>query len=291
MNSRPLIGIITQPKNETYDYIMAAYVKFVELGGARAVPVNWRQSDAELEELTSKLNGILMPGGSANLVNEDGSLSEYSRKGKVIVDKAKALNDEGIYFPVWAVCMGFQELTVIEAPFPDTLLSGKFDSYNVANNVTLVSDLSKSKMFQSMPQHLINAIRTENITFNSHHDGIIPETYAKYDSLKDYQLIGVAYDNKGVEYVSIVEHKKYPIFGHQYHPEKTIFIFNPDLVVPHSLNAIELSQYYSNFFVFEAKKNFNHFENYEEEFKHMIENVSVELTRGEVMDIYLFDPK
>jgi gamma-glutamyl hydrolase len=249
LNIRPLIGIVTQPYNKTHDYIMSAYVKFVELSGARVVPIDWRQSKAELESLIPKLNGILFPGGDTYIVNEDGSLPEYSIKGKIILDKVKALNDQGIYYPIWAVCMGLEEIAVIEAPFPDTLLIGYFEAQNTANNVTLVSDLSKSKMFKSMPQHLINAIQKENITFNSHHDGMTPETFAKYDGLKEYQMIGVAYDSKGVEYVAIVEHKKYPIYGHQYHPEKNSFIFNPNLVIPHTLNAVYLAQYYSNFFV------------------------------------------
>jgi gamma-glutamyl hydrolase len=280
---------MTQPINETHNYIMAAYIKFIEQAGARVVPIHHTSSDEEILDLVTKINGVLFPGGSTDVDNEDGSLTEYSRKGKLIIDKAKEMNDNGIHFPIWGVCLGFQEITVIEAPFKNVLLHKVFDSYNVANNVTFVSNLEKSQMYRNMPQHLLNAMQKENITMNTHHDGVIPETFQKYDALKEYNVLAVSYDQKGVEYVATIEHKKYPIFAHQYHPEKNAYIWATGLVVPHSQNAIALTQYYSNFFVTEAKKNKNAFPSEEEAFKLLIENDKVLLTTGESQDIYLFD--
>jgi len=289
VNERPTIGIITQvKKNEDYNYIMAAYVKFVEQSGSRVVPINPADSDEHILDLMSKINGVIYPGGGTPLIDEDG-LTEYSKKGKLILDKAKEMNDEGIHFPVWAICLGIQEVALIEAPYQDVLLSGYFDSYNYANNVTFVSNLAKSKMFSHMPQHLINALKKENITFNSHHDGVVPQTFEKYDSLKEYNVLAVSYDNDGVEYVASIEHKRYPIFAHQYHPEKNAFIWKESLVVPHTQNAIELQQYYANFFIGEAKKNTNKFDSEEELISLLVENASVLFTTGESQDIYVFE--
>lgn len=289
VNTRPIIGIMTQPRNETHNYIMAAYIKFAEQAGARVVPIHWTDSDETILDLVGKINGVILPGGGTNLQNEDGSLTEYSRKGKIIMDKVKDMNDQGIYYPLWAVCLGFQEITVIEAPYQDVLKTNFFDSYNVANNVTFTASFDDSKLYRKMPQDLVNAIQRENITFNSHHDGVLPETYQNFQELKEYYLIAVAYDNKGVEYAATIEHKRYPIYGVQYHPEKNAFIWSPKLVVPHSPTAVELEQYYSNFFVGEAKKNMNHFESDDESFPLMIENAKVELTTTESQDIYVFD--
>lgn len=207
LNERPVIGILTQPRNATHNYIMAAYIKFVEQAGARVVPIHHTDSDEQILTLLSQINGVVFPGGGTDLNNEDGSLTEYSRKGKVILDRVKEMNDQGIYFPVWAICLGFQQVTVIEAPFQNVLLHNSFDSYNYANNVTFIEDLSKSKMYRDMPQHLVNAIQKENITFNSHHDGVYPETYSKFPGLQDYYVLAVSYDNKGVRYTATIEHK------------------------------------------------------------------------------------
>ena len=44
-NNRPIIGIMTLPSeyvefpNDTYSYIAASYVKFVESSGARVIPI------------------------------------------------------------------------------------------------------------------------------------------------------------------------------------------------------------------------------------------------------------
>jgi gamma-glutamyl hydrolase len=289
VNLRPMVGILTQPFNDTHDYIMAAYVKFVEQAGARVVPINWRHSDEETLELVEKLNGVVYPGGGTELVHEDGSLTEYSQKGKVILDKIKQINDQGVYYPVWAVCLGMQEVSVIEAPYEGVLDVNGYDGMNQAANMTFVSDLSNSRMFRNMPQHLVNALQKENITFYWHHDGLLPSTFEKYQSLKEYTVLAVSYDKVGKLFAASFEHKSYPIYGHQFHPEKNAFIWVDSLEVPHTNNAIELEQYFAKFFVGETKKNFNHFETVQEELNHMIENDQYFLDKeGMHQDIYLF---
>ena len=38
-NERPIIDIWTQPTNDTHLYIVATYVKFAEMAGARVIPL------------------------------------------------------------------------------------------------------------------------------------------------------------------------------------------------------------------------------------------------------------
>ena len=38
--------------------------------------------------------------------------------GKRIYDKAKEMNDKGIYFPVWATCMSYELVLLIETNDP-----------------------------------------------------------------------------------------------------------------------------------------------------------------------------
>ena len=47
-------------------------------------------------------------------------------------------------------------------------------------------------------------------------------------------------------------------------------------------------QYYSNFFVGEAKKNMNHFRSEKEERANLIENFLIEFTDSDFDDIYVF---
>lgn len=72
--STPIIGIFAQPKSSSYcpngkscEYIAASYVEFVESHGARAVPISYYSSDAEIDAHFASLNGVLMPGGGSGL--------------------------------------------------------------------------------------------------------------------------------------------------------------------------------------------------------------------------------
>ena len=53
--------------------------------------------------------------------------------------------------------------------------------------------------------------------------------------------------------------KKAPIFGLQWHPEKNLFIFNPNLAIDHSPLAIAAAQYIANTFMGFARQNPNRF--------------------------------
>ena len=50
-------------------YIAASYVKFVEMAGARAVPVLLDQSDEYYMRVFQGTNGMLVPGGGADVHN------------------------------------------------------------------------------------------------------------------------------------------------------------------------------------------------------------------------------
>lgn len=65
--------------------------------------------------------------------------------------------------------------------------------------------------------------------------------------------------------INSITDKKAPIFGLQWHPEKTLFVFNPVLTIDHTIFAIVVSQYIANVFVGLARQNSNHFKSIEEE--------------------------
>ena len=290
LNLRPMIGIMTQDvKNQApyTTYIMAAYIKFVEAAGARAVPIRYNDTDEEILKTVSSLNGFLFPGGSMKLIEKDNNLTEYTRKGKLIYDYAKQQNDEGKYFPIVGTCLGFQELGVLEAPYADVL--GHFSADDVADKLKFIGDPRKSKYFKSMDSNLLYEVQKLNITYNHHSRGISRDMFKKYKELDEaFKVTSVSFDTKGVEYVATMEHKKYPFYGTQYHPEKNTFIWKSDLKVPHSVEAIKLAEYSYNFFISEARKNMNRFPSPEEEGKHRVENWPVVFTSGASQDIYVF---
>jgi carbamoylphosphate synthase small subunit len=64
------------------------------------VPLILTESQDVTIDKLSKLNGVLMPGG-------DGDNLEY---GRFIYSKIKDYNDNDTYYPLWGVCMGYENL-------------------------------------------------------------------------------------------------------------------------------------------------------------------------------------
>lgn len=84
-----------------------------------------------------------------------------------------------------------------------------------------------------------------------------------------------------------------PIYGLQWHPEKSLFVFNPVLAVDHSIKGIMAAQYIANFFVMEARKNTHTFRDRAEEEEHLVMShyptYVGNITETPYEQIYIFD--
>ena len=103
----------------------------------------------------------------------------------------------------------------------------------------------------------------------------------------------------GVEYISTIEHIKYPFFGTQWHPEKPPYEFSLDSI-PHSRDAVHVSQHLADIFVDYARHSDHKPESKEEELAMLIYNFDAYFTARDIVmepsydgpDItYFFDPE
>lgn len=127
-------------------------------------------------------------------------------------------------------------------------------------------------MLKNLDSKLYQAIITEKLVYNAHKFCLSPNLVedTKGPLHNHYDLLAVNYDSHGQEYMALVEHKKYPIYASQFHPEKNAFEWSIYADIPHSRNAILFMQYLGNFLVDEASKNNNKFEVQEEFYKRSI---------------------
>lgn len=98
-----MIAILTQPYNtETdpekdpikKDYIMAAYVKFVEQAGGIPIPLHLSaMTDDQIRDFVRRTNGMLIPGGGEDLTHKNGSWTEFTRRIDIAYQESKILND------------------------------------------------------------------------------------------------------------------------------------------------------------------------------------------------------
>lgn len=127
LNDKPIIGILTHPGIGTFDaphslsyyeknvsYIAASYVKFAETGGARVIPLIYNEPEERLFQKLELVNGVIFTGGWA----KEGLYYDIVEK---IFNKVLEKNDGGEHFPVYAMCLGFEILSMIISQRRDIL--------------------------------------------------------------------------------------------------------------------------------------------------------------------------
>eukprot|EP01059_Diplonema_ambulator_P007838 TRINITY_DN17351_c0_g1_i1.p1 TRINITY_DN17351_c0_g1~~TRINITY_DN17351_c0_g1_i1.p1 ORF type:complete len:314 (+),score=55.03 TRINITY_DN17351_c0_g1_i1:73-1014(+) len=279
---RPIIGIWAHPSTSTSpgcrgmcEYIAASYVKWVEGAGGRAIAIPYNADNATMDGIFESVNGILLPGGSA----------ELPKSAKRIFPKIVEANKNGEAFPLWGTCLGFEWLMQL-ASNDDHILSSGYDSENISLALQLTSDAGSSRMLggatpygDSIRDILSNT--TNPPTMNNHQQGISPDVFNKTPQLTSFfTMLSTNVDRKGVPFVSQVEAKTVSVFGTQWHPEKNNYEWgvNPqDEALPleainHSPAAIKGSQAMADFFLTEARKNNRRYADPQKEYDSLIWN-------------------
>lgn len=266
-----------------YSYVAAGFVKWIEAAGARAVPIRYYTSEAELHRLFKSVNGIIFPGGLTDLWMD----SPYVIAARKLWSWAKEANDKGDVFPIHGTCLGFQLLHILESNVSFTELLIDTDSVAHASTLEFTADAISSTMYSTMDPVLIKDLQdpAQNIALENHMFGLPPNHYDTWPILKqNFKILNTAKDRNGTQYVATAEHRKYPFFATQWHPEKPPFEFGMT-EVPHSLSAIRVSQHLANIFIDTARKSSHSFESPEEELEDLIYNWPVFFTlKDSLMD-------
>ena len=99
------------------------------------------------------------------------------------------------------------------------------------------------------------------------------EEFEKNSQLKQiFQVLSTNQDRKGKSFVSVIEGRERPIFGVQFHPERPLFSWAPEEGINHGPHAIEVMQYFANFFLSQARMNSHQFKTKKEEDAALIYN-------------------
>ncbi|XP_065360981.1 gamma-glutamyl hydrolase A [Calliphora vicina] len=275
-NPTPIVGVLTQevsqlilrkyPNNSYTSYIAASYVKYVEGAGGRVVPIWIGQSRDYYKDILSKINGVLLPGGATYFNQSHG----YADAGHHIYEIAQEINDNGTYFPVWGTCLGFELLVYLSANStePRTYCSSSAQ----ALPLEFKENFQKSRLFRNASENVIDILKNYAVTANFHLYCFTEETFANMKLNEMWDVMSLNHDWDGIEFISTIEHKKYPFYGTQFHPEKNIYEFIPNRNITHTSRAIKASQYFADFLVNEARRNRQQFNNESEEVQNLIYN-------------------
>ena len=253
MADSPLIGIYPTMVPDYY----VAYEKWVAQAGGRTVvlPRFFAHEPQALERLFASLNGLLIPGGGDFVGN--GSVD-------AMVARATRANREGDYFPIWGTCLGFEYLVDIlggpgalvpRAP-GDPIVPG-FDSELLPRALNLTAAVRGSRMLGGASDALLRWAARENVTYNMHHRGVEPASFASNPRLdSSMSLLASSTDRRGRPFVAAFEGDNLPFYGVQFHPEKIEFVppsrYEPN--IPRTPHAAALSRHLGSFLVSEAAK-------------------------------------
>ncbi|XP_037045526.1 gamma-glutamyl hydrolase-like isoform X2 [Bradysia coprophila] len=294
-NDSPIIGVLTQEisyhlnskwPGEFKSYIAASYVKFVEGGGARVVPIWIDRPKSYYEGIMSKINGVLFPGGATWFNQTNG----YSEAGRHIYDIAMDMNDRGEYMPIFGTCLGFELLTYLSANSSE--LRENCYSDRQALHLEFEEDFRNSKLFGSCPDDIVQILSSEPVTANFHQFCVTKKNLTLFGIDEEWKVLSENNDFNGQRFISSYEHVRYPFYGIQFHPEKNIYEWIINRNISHTPNAIKAAQYFAYFFVDEARKNFNSFDSVDEENSMLIYNYQTNFTalvKSAFEQCYLFD--
>ncbi|XP_049808938.1 gamma-glutamyl hydrolase B-like [Schistocerca nitens] len=229
-------------------YIAASYVKFVEGGGARVVPVRIGQTRDYYRAVMRQINGVLLPGGGADDFDRPGG---YGEAGAHIYEVAKEMNRQGDYFPLWGTCLGMELLAHVSA-----------------GRHLLITQEEVELLIPTAGQNVWNSGVCTAGALNM----------TEYGILHKWHILAMNHDVEGMEFVSVIESRKYPFYGIIFHPEKNAYEWATERDNPHSTDAIKAMQYFSNFFVNEARKSNHSFQSRATERNSLIYNYEIKHT-------------
>lgn len=263
----PVIGVLGLPIDQSCDSLANAHInrrlakknttscfasfypKWIEAAGGRVIPLRFDLTKNQIDEVFSKLNGVLFTGGGLDLTLN----SKYVETASRFLELAIAAGD----FPLWGTCQGFQLLNILVAGTQSVLKNG-FDSEHLSLPLNFTAHAPSSSLYGSLSKQNYETLAKKSVTVNLHHEGVEPQTFINNAKLSSfYNMLSTNADRKGRQFVSSMEAKQYPIFGVQYHPERNLFEHAPTYNINHDLEAKQVMQSIANNFIKQAQKN-NH---------------------------------
>lgn len=223
------------------------------MSGAQVVPIFAYNDTKYLDDILSKVNGVLFTGGGI----EFNIKHRWTANADHILKYAMESNKRGNPFPIWGTCLGFELLAYLTSGYDSNVL-GKISNETAVTNTIQI--LEKSYLYDGIPDNIrYNLQNGEGIVYFNHGYAVHTSYFKTSTKLKDFwSLTSISTSRSSQEFVSTLEAKSYPFYAVQYHPEKNLFEWKVRAV--RSDTGAEIVQILSNKFIDIARQNKNRFE-------------------------------
>jgi gamma-glutamyl hydrolase len=187
---------------------MKSYVDWFEEQGVHVLPIPYDTDHCEM--YFQMVNGLFIPG------TDKGYDIQHKKLVHTVTRFLELSMQPNEYFPIWGTCFGLQLLLRIigKCTLQRHEANGLFP-------LRLTPESKRSDMMRSFSKSYLYALEHHPLTLQNHMYGISPHEFMINPHLRRfYRILATAIDEKGKEYVTIVEGKYYPIYGVQNHPER-----------------------------------------------------------------------
>lgn len=267
-NHYPSIGILSVPMTigkhkYTHSYIPASYIKWLEMNNARVIPIPYDTPHGAIDMILNQVNGVLFIGGQVDHKMIQAEYIRFIETFEYIFNHAKLSNNKGKYFPLFGICLGMEMLAMINEGsknlIPNFIKKKGISDVAARNNNAKLHFIKKdAKILKIFSEEELDEFRKKSCVFQNHGLGFLEKaSYIKrWNKHWDIVATSKSTDKKRENYVSILEYKKYPFYGLQFHPEKVLFEWEIDTIGRTSIFRT-VSHKLSKFFVNECNKNKN----------------------------------
>ncbi len=237
MNKNKIIGIISVPlenENNKIDmkhcdnmsYLSNNHIQWLNRKGIQILIIPYNIDNHEY--IFRRINALYFPSNAVSDFNP----KEYYECCNKFIKLAIKSNKDGVYFPIYGICYGMEQMLVIADKNNDFTILEEFNSYNkYFQKLVLTNDGNKhSKLInyiRNKDNKFLNKMQNNDLLLHEHKMGISLERFNKSNNLKSfYWIVSINKDRDNKDFVSIIESKKYPFYGFQWHPEQHIDNFN-----------------------------------------------------------------
>lgn len=226
-HDRPIVGVLLQEISPIFrvmypdrfdSFVPASYVKWIESGGARVVPILIGRERNYYQEIMSKINGVLLPGGTVDKFEIDG----YADATEKVLDIAVEMNLRKDFFPIFGVGLGMDLLLHFSNEKKDISVNCHLSSI-AASLILSQKNTKQTALFNSSSDHIKRMMTQHPVAVLNAKKCYSRDAFENSKLSKLWIPFSYNYDQKGKMIVSSVEHDVFPFYGTLFHSEKIPF--------------------------------------------------------------------
>lgn len=226
-DTTPIIGVLMLSPDKSFPrhsaFAATSYIKWIEQSGFRWMPISMHESAGNILDKLSLVNGVLLTGGKLNLTKNSLNVRIYRRVVKAILDYAMEANDKGQHFPVLGVCLGYEAiLSTIMGPEYRFI---KARDMNKMRPIYFTKDaMESSHLLRVFSKKQLQKMSGKKLFYFHHkHAADLSSSITNPKFAENFSVLAAMNSTDHKQIITMVQHKRYPFIGMQFHPEKIQF--------------------------------------------------------------------